>query len=148
MLTVAPVNLFENITEEPYGEKMIAYPFEGKDIFVISDLHIAAGLNKNSNYTGNENFFADHSFQRFIDRLIEDYAGKTTLLVINGDLVDFLRISEIPETEADFLGWNNVLGKIGIHKTVGELRGSIIDKERKYGLKTDDYKSVWSMYLC
>lgn len=148
MLTVTPVNLFENLTEAPYGEKMVSYPFADKDIFVISDLHIAAGLNKNGNYTGNENFFADNSFQRFTDRLIYNYAGESALLVINGDLVDFLRIGEIPETEADFLQWNEILGKIGINKTVGELRGSIVAKERKYGLKTDDYKSVWRLYLC
>ena len=145
---MATSDLFQGEHETSYGEKLIDYPFTGKDIFVISDLHIAAGLNSNGNYTGNENFFADQSFRRFIDHLIDINANNPSLLVINGDLVDFLRICEIPETDQDFLQWSDVLNNIGIYKSVTQLKESINKKERKYGFKTDDYKSVWRLYRC
>jgi hypothetical protein len=51
--------LWEN---DAYGSPLINVNSSGNDIFVISDLHLAAGLNICNNYEGTENFFADHSF--------------------------------------------------------------------------------------
>ncbi len=119
----------------------------GRNIYVISDLHIASGLNSNGNYDGTENFFADDSFVRFIDHLQAKVWGKGGILIINGDFIDFLRICDIPAGD-DFLLWQSILEETGIQKTITELEASITDKERKYGLKTDDYKSVWKAYIC
>lgn len=120
----------------------------GKDIFVISDLHLASGLNANSNYQGTENFFADQSFVRFIDNLDKKNPAKKSLLVINGDFIDFLRICNIPETDKDFNDWHEMLHIVGITKSQEELRNSIIEKEKRFGLRTNDYKSVWKLYVC
>ena len=46
--------------EEPaYGDELVSIEMDDREVFVISDLHIAAGLNDNGNYDGTENFFAD-----------------------------------------------------------------------------------------
>ncbi len=132
----------------PYGQPLINYVFGKKDIFVISDLHLAAGTNQTGNCKGTENFFADQSFARFIDHLISINKADPALLIINGDLVDFLRIDNIPKTDRDILKWKAILKTIGIEKTESELRDSISKKELIYGLKTDDYKSVWKLYIC
>jgi len=40
-----------------YGEETVSISSEDREVFVISDLHMAAGLNVNGNYDGTENFF-------------------------------------------------------------------------------------------
>jgi len=74
-------------------------------------LRTAAGLNGNGNYDGTENFFADSSFVRFLDHLDKKLSQKKKgLLIINGDLVDFLRIRNIPTTQHDFETWKQMQG--------------------------------------
>ena len=118
---------------------------QGKDVFVVSDLHIAAGTGKDGTYGGTENFFADGSFMRFLRNAHEEVKRKKAILIINGDFVDFLRIVRLPETDAEFASWQRVLNGVGISMTAEELRRSISEKEREYGLKTNDYKSVWKL---
>ncbi len=133
----------------PYGEKLIEISSFGKEIFIISDLHLAAGVNSNGNYDGTENFFADSSFVRFLDHLDKKLTtGKKCLLIINGDLVDFLRIRNIPTTQKDFESWKKILDDIGLPMSLEQLRSSVSSKEVKFGLKTDDYKSIWKLYVC
>jgi len=140
-------DITQNAETAAYGTKLLDYRFAGRDIYVISDLHIAAGLQSDGNYTGDENFFADRSFGRFIDHLISNNTSTAALLIINGDLIDFLRICNIPEKQQDFEKWSALLAKIGISKNIDELSRCIDKRERKFGLKTDDYKSVWKLYL-
>jgi UDP-2,3-diacylglucosamine pyrophosphatase LpxH len=147
-MLVETADLFKNHPEEQFNQSLVEYSFDGTDIYVISDLHLGSGFDANMNYTGNENFFADMSFRRFLAHTSGQRHGLPMLLVINGDLVDFLRIADIPERQADFEQWSAILGQIGIDKTLSELRDSIVKKERTFGLKTDDYKSVWKLYLC
>jgi UDP-2,3-diacylglucosamine pyrophosphatase LpxH len=40
------------------------------------------------------------------------------------------------------------LEKTGITKTIDELKTSVSKKEEEYGLKTDDYKTIWKLYVC
>lgn len=118
-------------------------PSAGGDIYVISDLHLAAGMERDSKYSGTENFFYDESFSRFIQYIIQK---KTKCwLVINGDFIDFLRITNIPEKQEDFEFWQDWLNNIGIKKSLPELQSSILPKELEYGLKTHEYKSVWKL---
>ncbi len=132
-----------------YGEETVSISSEDREVFVISDLHMAAGLNVNGNYDGTENFFADASFSRFITNLnARTKESRKGLLIINGDFVDFLRIRNFPESAADFTEWKMILLCLGISKTAEELCNSIIKKERRYGLRTDDYKSVWKLHIC
>lgn len=115
------------------------------EIYVVSDFHAASGVQKDGSYIGNENFYADGSFHRFLHYATEQARPRRILLVINGDFIDFLRIAEIPESAADFVHWQKMLAMIGIEKSVVELEASITRKERVYGLKTHDYKSVWKL---
>lgn len=128
----------------PYGEPLVELSANGEEVIVVSDLHICSGLTKDRTYMGTENFFADGSFMRFIDHL-SGRPGNKKLLVINGDFLDFLRNIMRPETEDDFDRWSRELAAIGIRKSVPELKASIVKKEITYGLKTDDYKSVWKL---
>ncbi len=130
---------------DPKGHTVVPYASGERDVCVVSDLHVAAGRGADGNYEGTENFFADDSFARFLAGLLEQ--RKEMVLVINGDFIDFLRVDRIPTSDADFTAWEQVLSRIGIPRSNDELRRSITPKETTYGLKTDDYKSVWKL-LC
>ncbi|RYF80997.1 MAG: hypothetical protein EON98_12895, partial [Chitinophagaceae bacterium] len=129
-------------------EEIIRFNTNGRKLFVLSDLHLAAGLNTNGNYEGTENFYADQSFARFLTYLKDQTNSRGAVFVINGDFIDFLRIGNIPQSEDDFRCWQEILEKVGVRKTVNELKDSIVKKEREYGLKTNDYKSIWKLYTC
>lgn len=131
-----------------YGTPLVEINSDGKAIFVISDLHLAAGININNNYEGTENFFADQSFVRFIDHLEKKSGTAKALLVINGDFIDFLRICNFPVIDKDFSDWEEMLRIIGINRSQQELRTSIIKKEKTFGMRTNDYKSVWKLHVC
>jgi UDP-2,3-diacylglucosamine pyrophosphatase LpxH len=133
-----------------YGEPQVRVDSLGGEIFVISDLHLAAGKRYDGTYSGCENFFYDQSFARFIsytDGTIEP-GGPRALLVINGDFIDFLRVGEIPEQKDEFVAWEKLLYRIGSEpkRTGDELEASIsTEKKQGYGLRTNDYKSVWKL---
>jgi UDP-2,3-diacylglucosamine pyrophosphatase LpxH len=134
---------------ERYGDEIVSVSSNNREVFVISDLHMAAGINANGNYDGTENFFADESLSRFLKHLEDEIpVNKKGLLIINGDFVDFLRIRNIPKTTSDFVIWNRILNEIGISKTISELQSSITIKELEYGLRTDGFKSVWKLFIC
>lgn len=139
-------NILLSSEANPYGASPLPFDSEGRDIFVVSDLHLASGLQADGNYNGTENFFADESLGRFLDSLRQKANGKKMILVINGDFIDFLRIRNIPVSDEDFEEWSLLLANMGIDKSVEELRASIVKKERIYGLKTHDYKSVWKLH--
>jgi UDP-2,3-diacylglucosamine pyrophosphatase LpxH len=117
----------------------------GEDLIVVSDLHVGSGIGPDGRYCGTENFFCDGAFARFLRQMHDEAGERGAVLVINGDLVDFLRITEIPDRGDDLERWRSLLAAIGIERSVEDLRGSIAAKERRYGLRTDDYKSVWKL---
>ena len=159
----------------PVRTNPVKYNAGGDEIFVVSDLHIAAGRNDAGVYKGTENFFADDSFCRFLEYADNSKQTSKALLIINGDIFDFLRITEFPGKikkvrlskrikyalrldpistppppqqefiENQFLEWHNVLEQIGINKSEQELENSISSKEITYGLYTDDYKTVYKL---
>lgn len=137
-----------NNSNQQGADMIVPFTSNGKKIYVLSDLHLAAGLNHSGNYEGTENFYADQSFDRFINYLQETAHEKGAILVINGDFIDYLRIRNIPVTDDDFRCWQEILEDIGIQKSLDDLTSSISKKEKEYGLKTDDYKSVWKLYVC
>jgi UDP-2,3-diacylglucosamine pyrophosphatase LpxH len=146
------INITTSVTnvldDTDYGNPEVRINSGGKDVVVISDLHLGSGINASNNYDGTENFFADDSFARFLTSLQKGANEKKQLLIINGDFIDFLRIRDIPETDNDFVEWSKMLQLIGLQKTVQELKASITDKEIEYGLKTHDFKSVWKLHKC
>ncbi|HET9284806.1 MAG TPA: hypothetical protein VFR24_22885 [Candidatus Angelobacter sp.] len=133
---------------ENYGDPLVRISANGAEIIVISDLHLASGRMLDGRYAGTENFFADSSLYRFIHAMLSRLQGKRAILVINGDVVDFLRIIELPQGEQAFRDWQSLLQELGIAKSVQELQSSFDRKEKMFGLKTDDYKSVWKLDKC
>ncbi len=131
------------------GENPLVEPHDagGREVVVISDLHLAAGREEIGTYRGTENFFNDDAFVRFIDRMIGETSAAGGTLVINGDFIDFIRIVQLPESNREFEEWSRLLDDLGMaSRTPESLRASIVDRERTYGLKTPDYKSVWRLY--
>ena len=115
-------------------------------ILVVSDLHMLTGADPvTGRVNPRENFLADEAFARFLAIQRQTVPNGSPLLVINGDSMDFLRITEIPKTDEDFARWEADLAKIGYHPK-RPLRHTLVKKERRYGLRTDDYKTVWKFH--
>lgn len=160
----------------PEITKPVEYNSGGDEIYVVSDLHIAAGRNKKGVYKGTENFFADEPFYRFLEYARRDDVKKTenAVLIINGDVFDFIRIVDYPgrvrnirwtkrfkswlkhmklekpkvqteECEKEFLEWQNEILKLGIVKSAEELKNCISKREEDFGLKTDHYKTIYKL---
>jgi UDP-2,3-diacylglucosamine pyrophosphatase LpxH len=159
----------------PIRTEVVKYNSKGEEIFVVSDLHIASGRNEAGIYPGTENFFADDSFLRFLDYADSIKKTNTALLVINGDIFDFLRITDYPgkvkeiplskrfkqalkfnflakkkqhlplDTNEEYEEWIHELNKLGIKKTRDELERSISNKEMRYGLQTDPFKTIYKL---
>lgn len=115
-----------------------------KNVYIISDLHLAEGNQGNGIYLGTENFFADLPFESFINHLLDNDSNQSSLL-INGDFVDFIRITHIPEGN-DYSIWQSELKKAGKEYSIEDLQESVSKKEKKYGLKTHDFKCVWKLH--
>lgn len=162
---------------KPVRTNPVKYKSNGEEIFVVSDLHIGTGKDKAGVYPGTENFFADDSFSRFLEYAGKIKKTKSAILVINGDIFDFLRITEFPgkirkarfskrirqllkfnplpsaglpdpvSVKNQFEEWSLELAKIGISKTAADLEIDISSKEKKYGLRTDAFKTVFKLMM-
>jgi UDP-2,3-diacylglucosamine pyrophosphatase LpxH len=119
----------------------------GDEVFVVSDLHLADGLGPDGRYGGNENFFCDSSFRRFLRQAHSNPGSTNAILIINGDFIDFLRVMYIPREDSLLIEWQEILERLGIRKTIAELKSSISKKELTYGLKTNEYKSVLRLHI-
>jgi UDP-2,3-diacylglucosamine pyrophosphatase LpxH len=93
------------------------------DLIVISDLHLSEGWSEETHrISRNEDFFFDLSFRRFVEHLRAQ--NKKYRLVINGDFVDFLQVTSVPD----------MIGKEEITK-----------REREFGLGTTHAKTIWKL---
>jgi len=161
----------------PVRTEPVNYDAEKGEVFVVSDLHIASGRNSAGVYRGTENFFADDSFGRFLEYAHTVKKTRSGTLLINGDVFDFLRVTEFPgkmkkvrwskrakyalklqplpkavqptQTAVDdeYEKWKTELEKVGIVKTSEDLQKSIAGAETKYGLGTEGYKTIYKLML-
>lgn len=112
------------------GEKIAEYRVKENEynLAVISDLHLSEGRSEvTKRYSRNEDFFFDESFCRFLKYLQRESIRrqKQWKLVINGDMIDFLQVTSLPEPgEADF---------------------EISERERRFGLGTEAVKTIWKL---
>lgn len=130
----------------------------GAPIYVVSDLHIGEGL-RNGVFGGTENFFADAAFARALDSFDEPDA----VLVLNGDIIDFLRMLRIPlsrdkkgelwgepaQRTDDFAVWWALLCGLrgdSLDTPVVAADITIDDDDRRYGLHSEETKSAWKLY--
>lgn len=112
-------------------------------VLVASDLHLGTGCDPVSGcYSNTENFFEGGAFTRWLTATApsEDARG---LLVLNGDTFDFLRVTPTPKTHDDFTGWQLTLARLRYTLDIGALTEAIDKAEGRYGLKTNDYKTIW-----
>jgi UDP-2,3-diacylglucosamine pyrophosphatase LpxH len=73
---------------------------DGRDVVVVSDLHLAAGYDERTGtYSRNEDFFYDGSFARFLAHL--QASGRPWRLVLLGDVFDFLQVELGPPPTAE-----------------------------------------------
>lgn len=123
-------------------------------VIISSDLHLGEGLNPVDGRTVlTENFLQDGAFSRMIDHHIADVAARQAgdpaigpaLLVLNGDIIDFPRVTTVPQGPEALAQWRALLATLGCHKTDRELRDSISRREVRFGLRTHDFKAAWKL---
>lgn len=116
------------------------------DVIVISDLHISEGyLQWRRAYARGENFFEDESFRNFLQHLASGGAERRRplKLIINGDFLDFVRARSLPNDREREV-FRRYFRRLGL--TNGQDGFEINPLEGKYGLKTEEHKSVWKLH--
>jgi UDP-2,3-diacylglucosamine pyrophosphatase LpxH len=95
-------------------------------LYIVSDLHMCEGRDGRSGRYGRlEGFFYDEVFQSFIDACLEDTDQEPAVLILNGDVFDFLSVVRVPRR-----------GDKGASFPVSSF-------EQKYGLLPSEEKAVW-----
>ncbi len=100
-----------------------------KDITIVSDLHLGSGYYQDrGRYARMEEFFYDHEFSLFVEKLISDSQERHRqhVLVLNGDILDFLSVDDIPSSQER--------SELGIELGSSEL---------KFGLGSSERRAVW-----
>jgi len=101
------------------------------DLYVLSDLHLGEGRPQGEHrWASTEDFFHDAAFARFLAFVRERYRDDPSraALVLNGDVFDFLTVTQVPAAEeAAALGFE------------------ISPSERKFGLNPTEAKSVYKL---
>ena len=92
-----------------------------------------------------ENFCSDDAFGRWIGHQLENLEGRA-LLVLNGDVFDFLRVVSRPTQDDEFERWSAELDAAGFPHTP-ELLREVRASEVKHGLSTAQHKSVWKFMV-
>jgi len=98
---------------------------------VVSDLHLSEGVRPDTQRVSRlENFQGDRPFDRFLAHLERRAAekGRPWTLVINGDMLDFLRVTSIPDPDHPPQGLPHISAT-----------------KRKYGLGTSPAESKWQL---
>jgi UDP-2,3-diacylglucosamine pyrophosphatase LpxH len=93
---------------------IVPFASRGGDVFVVSDLHLAAGRGRDGRYDGCENFFADAGFRRFLQHARG--LQRPATLIINGDFVDFLRVTYVPGRQGGLTRWQRVLTQLKLRR--------------------------------
>jgi UDP-2,3-diacylglucosamine pyrophosphatase LpxH len=132
-----------SVEQENVRLKLLTERDPPQEILVVSDLHLGRGREPDTRrFACNENFVSDQAFGRWLRAM---QPGENKLLILNGDTFDFIRICNCPESPAEFGAWSSLLAKLGVVKSHPQLQSAISVKEKRYGLQTDDYKSVWKL---
>ena len=113
---------------------------EEHNLLIVSDLHLSEGLDpENGKFSRLEDFLLDDTFARFL-RYHEEikgqprFGGRPWLLIINGDLFDFLQVISLPEE-----------GRL-LRAVKGlERRKDMRINEQDYGLGTTAEESEWKL---
>ncbi|MBN2723193.1 MAG: metallophosphoesterase [Deltaproteobacteria bacterium] len=99
------------------------------EITVVSDLHIGAGRRQETaSFSRHEEFFYDVEFSLFVDHLIQNSktSGKPHILVLNGDVMDFLSVTDVP-----------------VREEIESMNIPVTRNEMKFGLGSSENKALW-----
>jgi UDP-2,3-diacylglucosamine pyrophosphatase LpxH len=148
-----------------------------RQILVVSDLHLSEGFSTDTfHWNRRENFLADSAFSRFLETKRKEarHRNSQLWLIINGDFIDFVRITATPTDEAELREWQEKLTSITEAKLPGQKQRVLnafekfakvwriylrvrhqpsrkwpraVRHEVKYGLKTQDFKSIYRLII-
>lgn len=114
-------------------------------VLAASDFHLCVGQDPRTGlYHRSENFFADGVFARWLGAHKE--VGSSRLLVMGGDLLDFTRIDDCPADMAAMEAWCDGLARLGRNTAPQQLARTLAYADRTFGLKSEDFKSVWKLW--
>lgn len=147
-----------------------------RQILVISDLHISEGYSaENFYWNRRENFMADAALAHFLQTksAAVRQSHHCLWLIINGDFIDFLRVTATPVCEEDLQRWGQTLECItqaklpqqrhriltAFDEFAQQWRHFVLEgkprwqwprdirDEFTYGFKTHDFKSIYRLML-
>lgn len=110
------------------------------NLLILSDLHLSEGLDPATGKTSPlEDFLRDDAFARFLryhERIKDQprFGGRPWLLILNGDVFDFLQVVSVPEDGRP----------LRLIKGV-QQRSQLSPDQRRYGLGTTAMESAWKM---
>lgn len=128
------------------AERDIAVANENCNLAVLSDLHICEGYDQHrAAYSPSEHFFSDEAFGGLLRQLHRNNAssGRSLKLIINGDFIDFVRARSVPDDKERQL-FTRYFRRLRL--LTHEENFEIHPQENRFGLRTDEYKSVWKLY--
>ncbi|HLF84161.1 MAG TPA: hypothetical protein VI837_08310 [Blastocatellia bacterium] len=130
-------------SSEP-GKPEVVVPItsDGRDIFVVSDLHLASGRGRDGRYDGCENFFFDASFRRFLERAHESLDSRKAILIINGDFVDFLRVTYVPGGERGLTKWRKFLRRMKLSRRSKRIRSLASEHRHTFEKEFEEWRRV------
>lgn len=131
--------------ERAHLAEMLAEP--PPTVLAASDLHLAEGRDPETGvFDARENFFAGGAFGRWLGHHAEE-ASTGALLILNGDVFDFIRVMAVPEDDADYAHWRTRLLELGADEEARSLPRPIPEGERTFGLRTHDFRTVWKLLM-
>jgi UDP-2,3-diacylglucosamine pyrophosphatase LpxH len=154
-ISIVPDTELPGLNRPPLREVDIHIDSEESEVVIISDLHAGEGYLQNRRaYARGENFFEDEAFRNFLHHLEDDAAQqeqraqgaaaqkRPIKLVINGDFLDFIRARSTP-TDRERQVYSRYFRRLGLIKKEEDFE--IAPHEGKYGLRTEEHKSVWKL---
>jgi UDP-2,3-diacylglucosamine pyrophosphatase LpxH len=113
---------------------------EEHNLLIVSDLHLSEGLDaERGRYSRLEDFLFDGCFARFLRhheqvRRQPRFGGRPWLLLVNGDMFDFLQVVSLPED-----------GRLLEHVSGVQQRSGLSINEQDFGLGTTARESAWKL---
>lgn len=95
----------------------LPYSSGGGNVFAVSDLHLAAGKGADGRFDGCENFYWDSSFRRFLGHAHQTSPQTHShTFILNGDTIDFLRVTYVPGRPKAPKGLDRFLTQIKVRR--------------------------------
>jgi len=118
-----------------------------EELIVISDLHLSEGYDeKTERHSRNEDFFFDEEFKRFLEYL-QKVNSRKKHLVIAGDLFDFLQVGMDKTKLKAYINLVKKNTDVQNNTTHSNKRAYIRNREKNFGLGTEEDKSAWKIGL-